>query len=686
MMDRGPEVEEGQLNSLQHILSRFREEPRGDKGKGRALPEGLYRNLFNSIPDGVYLSALDGHILAVNPALVRLLGFDSEEELIGVVNAATLYQAPQQRAGVIADLVSKGSLRNRELTLKRKDGSLITVLENASVVRDESGEVLFLQGTLTDITAHKQVETALREARDEALEASRHKTQFLANISHELRTPLNAVMGLARLLSDDLQDPQQREYAEMIQHSAHFLTDIINEVLDFSRIEAGRLVLEPAPFRLRELIEDSILPFAERAWAKSLELICDPGDDLPEMAISDASRIRQILTNLTGNALKFTERGSVVVRAGVAGPAGPEGRRVTLRLEVIDTGIGIAAEHLPLIFEPFRQVDGSAARRYGGAGLGLSITREIVSRMGGSIAVESRRGEGSRFTVSLPLEVAPDGWGGEPRPCEWLAGRWVAVAALDPALETTLARWLSKAGARVLAANRAGDGDLPPADVAVMDAACVTRAGMRRTGLEDVPLLILTDLRSEGSPLAPQARRQASVVKPLRRHVFLKELERLLEQREEQAPMELLALSRRAASAPPRAHILVAEDNAVNQTVISKLLEKLGYAVTLASNGHEVLRAAGAGGHDLVLMDCQMPGMDGFEATALIRRLPEPHNRLPIIAVTAHAIAGDRENCLAAGMNDYLSKPILLEDLAETLRRWLPEPAASLAGLTRERM
>jgi PAS domain S-box-containing protein len=510
--------------------------------------ERRYRELFENIPDGVYESGPDGRILAANPALVRMLGFSSEDELRRE-GAAALYLDHADRDRNTAEMASSGQLRNAEFLLRRKDGAIITVLENARAVRDEAGAVLYYQGTLTDITDRKIAEHDLRSARDQALEASRLKSQFLANISHELRTPLNAVLGMAQILQDSALPPSAHDCAQTIRRSAHVLLDLITEILDYSKIEAGRLDLDNHPFSVRETVRLSVEMLNERASAKGLELLATVDPAVPDQLAGDPTRLRQVLTNLLANAVKFTERGAVhlLVRLRARDAA-----RARVVFQVRDTGIGIPPEARNVIFEPFRQADGSTTRRYGGTGLGLAIVREILERMGSRVELESTVGVGSvfRFTLMLPI-----------------------------------------AGATVL---------------------------------------------SRPDPAA-----------------------------------SLHPLARKLTTDASSARLLIAEDNSVNQRVILRMAEKLGYHADLVPNGVEALRALEREHFDLVLMDCQMPEMDGFRATATIRTSGAAYARIPIVALTAHAADGDREACLAAGMDDYLPKPIVLDELSRKLEHWL---------------
>lgn len=636
-----------------------------------------YADLFNHVPDGVYESLPDGTIVAANPALVRMLGYSSEDELKAECRAVELYVRAGQRDEMTHLLETEGEIHNAEISLYRRDGSVLTVLENARVVRDKLGRVVCYQGTMTDITERKLALEQIQRARDEALEASRLKNRFLANISHEVRTPLNGVLAMAQVLASS---PLQRDQAECvgaIEHSAHFLLDLINEILDFSCIEAGKLELDEGIFRIRDVVEETAALAASRGEAKGLCIVTSIDPALPELVSGDGSRVRQVLTNLAVNAVKFTEQGEVALLAGAA-PELENGVRFSVR----DTGIGIDTAAHGLIFEPFRQADGSTKRRFGGTGLGLAIARQIAERMGGSLTLESQSGMGSTFTFTVALPAAP---GCRPAPVgriRALAGLPVLLAEPHPAARAVIAEWLERWGARVQVYNGAG----PAPDR--MPGLCVAAEELPGAGCQDhppvflptgVPVVLLGPMRAGYSKAGWAA---ARVSRPVRELALLDALLRAVDVNARKPKPEDLArfcdaLGRSQAPRPGQVRILAAEDNQINQLVIRRLVERLGYEIDIAESGQEAVAAAAAGGYALVLMDCQMPDMDGFEATAAIRALPGPVSRIPVIAVTAHATQGDRERCLAAGMDDYLPKPILLDELAQTLGRWLARPAAT---------
>lgn len=584
-----------------------------------------------------------------------------------------------------------------------------------------------VRGFATDLTAIKAAERTLRDINQEldralvrAQDAVKVKNDFLATMSHELRTPLNGILGMTELLQETPLQPEQRSFVETIHQCGEALFRLINDVLDLSKIEANKLELESIDFHIRALVDQVLAQFAETAQKKGIELAGLVHTAVPETLVGDPSRLREILTNLVGNAVKFTERGEVVLEVHLAEhqarcngqPLRPD--EVRLFISVKDTGIGIAPEAVDKLFQPFTQVDASTTRRYGGTGLGLFISKKLVELMGGTIGVASEPGRGSTFWCTIQSAKAAQSTGAA---CADLAGRRVLIIDDNTTNRLILHHLISSWG---MEARPAGDAeeairllqgavaDHHPFDLAIVDVTMPGEDGIALIhriktlpGCLTLPLIALTSFIQPGqAKAAREAGASASLTKPVRHDQLLECLHFTLRTSSPATPPSAEPPSHTAASTSlitgdavvgshRGARVLVAEDNPVNQVLTVKMLERFGYCVDTVGTGREAVRAIQQASYDAILMDVQMPDMDGLEATRRIRewetssglhagseagRAPDGSTirRIPIIAITANAMPGDRDRCLAAGADDYLAKPIKTDDLRAALKRWLP--------------
>ncbi|MCZ6544466.1 MAG: response regulator [Chloroflexi bacterium] len=530
------------------------------------------------------------------------------------------------------------------------------------------------------------LEESLEEAERlsvEAQHAALAKAQFLAMMSHEIRTPLNGVIGMADLLSQTEQSAEQAEYTEAVRRAGAALLIVINDVLDFSKIEAGEIELESRPFQLRDTVEDVLQLLGPTLSDKTLEPLVHYAAAVPSWVVGDEARVRQVLLNLVSNAVKFTEQGEVMVRVE---ELEREQNSVRLKISVSDTGVGLPQEKLDTIFEEFVQADASTSRRYGGTGLGLAISKRLVHLMNGEIGVESTEGRGSTFWVTLPCALPATAAPEHPVPHTLEGCRILIVddnATNRVILEETLREWgalpeSQPGGAAALQSLRRAQSSRSPFQAVLvdyfmpgMDGVELARTIRADADFDALPLILLSSAGLEAvSRETRETLFQAALTKPARRSQLMDALVVAIRPSTDAVPApERRPRPATALRRPER--LLIAEDNEVNQRIAQRMVETLGWNADLASNGREVLALLAETRYDLILMDVQMPELDGLETTRLIRAGTDSGPRLPIVAVTAEAMAGDRERCLAAGMDDYLSKPMRLEDLRVVLQRWL---------------
>ena len=692
---RLPATRDDEIGMLQSAFNDMAGELQGTlDGLRAASAENL--RLAQSIAaatDGIVVSdprQPDNPVIYVNPAFERITGYEADEVL--GTNCRFLQGPDTDPEAMQAIRDGLGSERPIHVTLLnyRKDGTTFWNDLRIAPVHDEEGGLLYFVGSQTDVSERIAGEATLRQAKEDAEAADRAKSEFLANMSHEIRTPMNAIIGLTGLVLDSDLTADQHDLLTTVRRSGDALLHIINEILDFSKLESGRLELEHAVFEPRHTVEDTLDLFAAEAGRKRLDLAYLVAPDVPAHVVGDEARLRQVLVNLVGNAVKFTETGEVVVRVR---HEAPEGAPSGLSFEVTDTGIGIAADVLDDLFEPFSQADSSTTRRFGGTGLGLAISRRIIEEMGGTIGVTSKPGKGSTFRFALPLAAAQG---------EVVQASEAMVAAVsgkrllivdDNLTNRQIVRHHAEAWGMQVEEADSGAAALhrtafaPGFDIAVvdvhmpeMDGLTLVRQLRDQPATATLPIVILSSSGGHESD-SVVLHIDAYLLKPVKPRLLLAELAAALSPstrqdqrhpRSKNRPTMDPEMSRRW---PLR--ILLAEDNRVNQKVAVRMLARFGYRVDVAADGVEAVDMATRTPYDVVLMDVQMPNMDGVEATRRLRaQLPaarQPH----IIAVTAHALEGDREKYLAAGMDDYLPKPIRSADLANALRRCRPLVAAA---------
>ncbi|HEY0456391.1 MAG TPA: PAS domain S-box protein [Verrucomicrobiae bacterium] len=654
--------------------------------------EEKYRAIYENAVEGIFQTTFDGHFISANPALARMYGYDSPDDLVVTLRDIQhqLYVDPTRRDEFGRLMRERGAVSGFESLIYRKDGQIIWISESARTVRDSAGNFLYYEGAVEDITARKMADLEREKAREAALESARVKAQFLANMSHEIRTPMNAITGMTGLLLDTRLSQEQREFVETIRDSTQTLLAIINDILDYSKIEAGRMTFEVIEFELRDALQSTVEMLAETAQKKGVELACWIAHDVPNYVKGDPGRFRQILANLLSNAVKFTDSGEVLVRVTKVGHTA---NTVAVQVAVKDSGIGIEPTALSRIFKAFTQADGSTTRKYGGTGLGLTISKQMVELMSGEIGVESEPGKGSTFWFKLPFEKSTtDARTSREFESQHLTGLRVLVVddteTHRQIMLDQLKHWKINAAeavpdAQALSVTEQAAAAGRPFDLVLIDAGLKETGGLSlaqsikaNPATAAARIVIFTPLGRRLDPGVMQAMGiSACLAKPVRQSRLFDSLVEVMSGSGELTISiceEPEKASYNAHSISRHVRILLAEDNMVNQRLALRQLKKLGFHADAVANGSEVLEAVQRIPYDIILMDCQMPEMDGYEVTLRIRQNdPDPnHKARPyIIALTANALQGDRERCLAAGMNDYLTKPLHISDLESALER-----------------
>ena len=643
----------------------------------------LLRMLIDNMPDRIYVKDAESRWVVANRALALLFGAKSPDELLGKTDfdyfpkeIATAFFSDEQ-----AIIQSGRQIVNQEEGRVSADGKTTWTSTTKVPWRDALGNVIGIMGIGRDITELKAAEGESKQAKEAAESANRAKSEFLANMSHEIRTPMNGIIGMTELALETELTAAQREFLSVVKISADSLLAVINDILDFSKIEAGKMDLDCTKFHLRESLEETIRTFGARAGQKGLELVCDIRSNVPETVVGDPIRLRQVIVNLVGNAIKFTDVGEVVLEVEVEKR---DEKRAELHFIVRDTGLGIPKDKQELIFGAFAQADGSSSRKYGGTGLGLTISSRLVAMMDGRIWVESEAGRGSTFHFTAQFDLPhAEKTVKEKREIPNISG--ISVLIVDDnstnrrILEETLTQWGMKpksvasgwaALAEMRRAKEAGD---PPtlvlldAQMPLLDGFATAAKIKSDPDIEAATIMMLTSGGQRGdADRCRQVGIAGYLTKPVRQAELRDAIVQVLGLKQVQHDAPKL-VTRHSLHEPRKSlHFLLADDNAINRELGLQILKKRGHTVSIATNGKEAVEAVNTQQFDVVLMDVQMPEMDGLEATAVIRELERTTGKhIPIVAMTAHAMKGDRERCLAAGMDAYISKPIRAQELIQ---------------------
>ena len=636
----------------------------------------LLRTLLDSIPDRIYFKDSNSQFLMISRALAQDFGLESPDDAVGKTDA-DFFSAEHARLALIDEksiLKSGRAIIGKTEKETWNDGSEGWVLTTKMPMRSPDGAIIGLVGVSKDITSLKEAEEELANARDDALESAKFKSEFLANTSHEIRTPMNAIIGMTDLFLDSSLNEQQRDFLATIRESANALLGIINDILDFSKIEARKLNIEKVSFDLREVVESTVELLAERAQSKGLNLVCLIHEDVWTNVIGDSGRLRQILTNIIANAIKFTEQGDVIIKVQMVRE---NASKVDLVFEIKDTGIGIPEEAQARLFQPFTQADGSLTRRYGGTGLGLTISKQLSEMMSGRIRFDSKLGQGSTFWIDLPFDKDTRS---EERNLqdELLIGLNVLIVGDCETNRQILSHQLRACRIKVVEAESSNAAmkllhkqasTNSPFQVAIIDLEALDFDGLSIANMikddllfSEVKIILLTPMgKSVDIDKYRVSGIDSCLMKPVKQSRLVEAITRIIVGENEEISSNVIPTKDKSLK------ILVAEDNRVNQKVILLQLKKLGYEANAVTNGVDAVESVRKKPYDVVLMDCHMPEMNGYEATRSIRQMAGRAQLIKIIAVTANADPEERKKCLDGGMDDYLIKPINIEMLSQVL-------------------
>jgi len=656
-------------DAVMDCAARTNKKERETQGKGGAADNFSLRPehaemLLKTIPNGVFTIDTNNIVTSWNKRAEQITGYTAAE-VVGKPCRLFAFEPCRKICSLFSDEITKPII-GKIAVIETKQGELRHICKNADLIRDEQGRVIGGIECFDDITDRIRMEAELKEARQQAETANRLKSRFIANMSHEIRTPLNGLKGFIELLGQSSLTEEQRHYVDGACSAADVLLYLINNILDFSKIEAGKMVIEQISFELRTTIEKIVVMLLPNALEKGLELNLHIHSNVPENVIGDPARLGQVLYNLIGNGIKFTEVGEVFVDVT---KVAEDGKNQTIRFTVRDTGIGIAATDLQRLFQPFEQVDPSTTRKYGGTGLGLAISHELVKLMNGKIGVESQPGVGTEFFFEIPLPVEAMATKASPNELQR-----IGAVVIHPREEqrNILLDYLGEAGLSVTGLEN-GEKAIawliahvkPNTDWVVFMDWQMTGMTMEQfvATLKALPMMKRVKLVLVTPVVKAKVKGiDGYLLKPIRRNDLQKLLFSVTSSGSSQSSETTLETMKPLTGVDLSSmKVLLVEDNEVNCKILTKMLLSKGISCDIALNGREAVRASQDKAYDLIFMDCQMPVMDGYESTAEIRRLEAGRRHTPIVAMTAHAMEGDREKCLKAGMDDYLSKPIDFE-------------------------